>query len=362
MTLAGTGRRWARWMARVAVSAALALGLGLGLDLALGPGGTAQAAEGPQVARWRADPVAGRAVPDPAHADPVQVARFFAGLTPAGAVSLVRRYPQVVGNLDGAPLALRLRANALDTGRTDRYAGRQLLEYDPRGGGRIAEVVGDLAHARRIAVIVPGVDNNLVNFDRPAGPRQRRSPAWQARRLYAQARLLDPGAHVAVVAWLGYAPPAGVDLDAIREERAAAGAAALDRFLGGLHQTNPGIAVTVIGHSYGSVVAGLAARRMPREVRDIVAVGSPGMGVDSAAGLHTRARVWAGSAADDWTLRTPEVRVLGAGHGTHPVDPGFGARPLPVAGATGHDGYFVPGTASLTAMAEVLLGQPVALD
>jgi len=55
-------------------------------------------------------------------------------------------------------------------------------------------------------------------------------------------------------------------------------------------------AVTLIGHSYGSVVTGLAAPGLSRNVHDIVALGSPGMGVSRAADLHTGARIWAGTA------------------------------------------------------------------
>jgi hypothetical protein len=359
MTLAVAGHRGRGWLARVALSFLLAVGLGTASEWMFGPTGTAQAADPPQVAQWRADPVAGRGLPDPLHEDPATVAHFFAGLPSAKAATLTLRYPQVVGNLDGAPLALRLRANALDSAGTRRFAGRQILEYDPRGDGRVVEVVGDLARARRVAVIVPGVDNRLDNFDRAPGLRQRRSPSWQARQLYDRARALEPDVPVAVIAWLGYDPPAGVDIDAIREDRAAAGAVELIRFLAGLRQTNPHTRITVVGHSYGSVVTGLAAHGLPAQVGDIVAVGSPGMGVPTAADLHTRARVWAGSSLTDWTRDTPGLRLLGAGHDTHPADQGFGALPLPVDGVLGHDGYFVPGTASLTAIAEILLDRPV---
>lgn len=359
MILAGAGHRGRGWVARAVLSFLLAAGLGMAAEWAFGPTGAAQAADPPQVAQWRADPVAGRALPDPLHESPATVAGFFARLPGAEAAALTLRYPQVVGNLDGAPVRLRLRANALDTAGSGRFAGRQILEYDPRGTGRVAEVVGDLEHARRVAVIVPGVDNRLDNFDRAPGVRQRRSPSWQARQLYARALALDPGVPVAVIAWLGYDPPAGVDLDAIREERAAAGAVELNHFLRGLRQTNPSARVTLVGHSYGSVVAGLAAHGLPSQVSDIVAVGSPGMGVPRAADLHTRARVWAGTSLTDWTRDTPGLRLLGAGHDTHPADAGFGALALPVGGVLGHDGYFVPGTASLTAIADILLGHPV---
>ena len=230
--------------------------------------------------------------------------------------------------------------------------GRQFLEYDTRGDGRVVEAVGDLAHATRIAIVIPGVDTTLVNFDDGLGHVERRAPAFAARQLYGQmtAKTREP---VAVVAWLGYDPPEGVGVAAVREDRAAAGAAALVSFVDTLTAAHPSAAVTVIGHSYGSVVAGLAAPRLAPNVHDIIAIGSPGMGVHSRADLHTGARVWAGTAKGDWTKWIPGVRIFGLGHGTRPADPAFGALPLPVDGVANHDSYFVSGTGSLAAMASI---------
>jgi hypothetical protein len=62
---------------------------------------------------WQHDHSLGLTMPDPASASATQVADFFASLTPAQAQLLVREYPLVVGNFDGAPLALRYQANQL---------------------------------------------------------------------------------------------------------------------------------------------------------------------------------------------------------------------------------------------------------
>jgi hypothetical protein len=235
--------------------------------------------------------------------------------------------------------------------------GRQFLEYDTRGDGRVVEAVGDLTHATRVAVIIPGVDNRRDDFDTGHGGKLRRAPAFQARQLYGQLRAQAPGAPVAVVAWLGYDPPEGLGRDALREDRAAAGAVALVSFVDSLVATHRSVSLTLIGHSYGSVVVGLAAPKLPRQVENLVAIGSPGMGVDRASDLHGYARVFAGTAPADWTGSLPGVRLFGAGHGTHPTDPAFGALPLPVGGVDDHDGYFVSGTASLRAMADITLGR-----
>ncbi|WP_432991363.1 alpha/beta fold hydrolase [Dactylosporangium sp. CA-233914] len=221
--------------------------------------------------------------------------------------------------------------------------------------GRALEIVGDLATARTVVVLVPGVDTTAANFDRGLGGVERRAPAWQAHRL-ADEIAARGGNGIAVVAWLGYHPPHGVGLDAAREDLAAAGAAALREFVSRL----PGERIVVVGHSYGSTVAGLAARRLDPRVSDVVALGSPGLGVERAADLHTAAHVWAGTAANDWTRRIPGVRIVGAGHGAHPYDPAFGATALPVGGVEGHDGYFVPGAESLRALADIALGAAAA--
>ncbi|MBM0280156.1 alpha/beta hydrolase, partial [Micromonospora tarensis] len=47
--------------------------------------------------------------------------------------------------------------------------GRRFLLFDRRGDGRAVEVLGDLAGADRIAVLVPGVGSTLADFDRGLG-------------------------------------------------------------------------------------------------------------------------------------------------------------------------------------------------
>ena len=223
---------------------------------------------------------------------------------------------------------------------------------DPASATRaadIAETVGDPSTASHIAVLVPGADTTAANFDTGLGGVLRRAPGWQARQLAAAT---GPG--TAVIAWLGYDPPHGIDRSAIRSERAEAGADALVAFLDRFAVDSPHATVTVIGHSYGTVVLGHAAARLPATVTDLIAIGSPGMDVWRAADLDTHARVWAGAGPTDWTRHLPAIRLLGAGHGANPIRPGFGALPLDVHDAAGHDGYFVPGTVSLASIARVV--------
>ena len=239
--------------------------------------------------------------------------------------------------------------------------GRQFLAFDPRGSGRVVEVFGDLGAADRIAVLVPGVATRADNFTSGLGDVRDRAPAVQARALYDAAHAQAPGQRLAVVAWLGYDAPQGVGRDAAREELARAGATSLERFAEDLVTLRPRATVTVIGHSYGSVVVGLSAAALPAQVRDLVVVGSPGMGVSQAADLHTSARVWAGQSGLDWIDWVPSVRVWGAGHGTMPTAPGFGDRVFGTGGVTDHDHYFAAGTQSQANIVEILLGRGTAV-
>ncbi|HEX5203025.1 MAG TPA: alpha/beta hydrolase [Actinoplanes sp.] len=229
--------------------------------------------------------------------------------------------------------------------------GRRFLFFDPAGDGRTAEVFGDLGRASRIAILVPGVDTTLVDFDRGLGGVARRAPGVQGRTLYQQLSKRDRD--VAVISWLGYDPPEGIGLAAATEGRAQDGAGHLVTFVRDVLRQRPGATVTLIGHSYGSIVAGLAARNLP-EVRDVVALGAPGIGAAHAADLGG-ARVWSALAPHDWIRRIPQVRVLGLGLGRRPSSPAFGATALPTDGVAGHDYYLVEGSATLRAVTDIVL-------
>jgi len=254
----------------------------------------------------------------------------------ARAVAVAARAAARSGNtqLDGALAALRT---------------RQVLFFDSRGQGLAAVVIGDLATARRVAVLVPGSDTTLDTFF----SRGTASPGGAGGALAAEARELEPGNHLAVIAWLGYAAPATLSTAVLTSGDAAAGAAALRPLVTAL--AGHGDQVALLCHSYGSVVCGLAARGLP--VTDIAVVGSPGMDASSASALGTRARVWAGRGGSDWIGDVPHVQLLGLGFGADPMSPGFGAREF-ATGSGGHSDYFRPGSVSLRNLAWIALGDP----
>ena len=329
---------------------------------------------------WLKDSVGGRSLPSPeAGAD--AVAHFFATLSPAQRQRLAVRYPLVVGNLNGAPIALRYAANrhALATAelreaqrshsdlltfegrqdagsRAERYAsllsgGRQILAFDPTGRGRVAEVFGDLASADRVSVIVPGVDTDVLSFERTV--EEYRAPVGMASALYAAERTVRPSAHTAVIAWADYTTPSGVGLDASTGELAEAGAKRLNALLAALPARSQ---VSLFCHSYGSVLCGVAASHLPASVTDVAVFGSPGMRAEHAADLHTTARVWATRDSTDWIGDVPHLEFAGLGHGADPVSRAFGARVIAATGAQGHAGYFQQGTASLANFTRIALG------
>ncbi|MFF4499590.1 alpha/beta hydrolase [Streptomyces sp. NPDC001401] len=332
------------------------------------------------ISSWEHGRIHGHHLPDP-DASPARLTRFFGSLTAQERAHLARRYPLAVGNMNGAPVALRYRANRLalaeqrkvergrmhdsrlspigqqDAGRRmHRYDsllrhGRQILAFDPEGSGRVAEVIGNLQQAERVSVVVPGVDTDLLTFQKTNRPYS--APVGMAKSLYAAEKAASPTTRTAVIAWADYTAPAGLGIDSATAMRAAEGALRLNAMLRGLPGSAP---VSLFCHSYGSVVCGIAAREMPRRVADIAVAASPGMRVEKASHLRTSARVWAMRDATDWVQDVPHLELGGLGHGADPVSAAFGARVLSAQGAQGHAGYFEPGTQSVLNFAEIGVG------
>ncbi|MDC0767533.1 alpha/beta hydrolase [Streptomyces sp. HD] len=245
---------------------------------------------------------------------------------------------------------------------------RHYLAFDARGHGLATEVFGDLAHADRIAVLVPGSDTSIDTYDRFRDA---------ARALHERlTREAPQGTRTAVVAWLGYETPGTVSTTVATPDRAEQAAPKLREFIrqlraltaegtggpsgsvGPVGSASSAPRISLLCHSYGSVVCGHAASQL--DVDDIVLVGSPGTGADTAAALHTPARVWAARGSDDWVGEVPHIKVdlLGTtvGFGTDPVSPTFGARVF-AAGDGGHSDYFRPGSTSLANMTRIVLGE-----
>ena len=307
-------------------------------------GGGAATSVDPQAVQRAAGDLQGLVARDP---DPTVVAAFFKGLDPDVAAALAHERPELVGNLDGAPIPLRYAANAdaIDREIARLQAGgvsdddprlrklrelddpnRHFLLFDPAGDGRAAEVFGDLTTARHIAVVVPGMNNELDNFT-----------GGDAEKVQHQASQFDPD-QVATIQWLGYDTPEGAT--ALSDGAAEPGAEALPQFIAGIRaQRSERLHWTVIGHSYGSLVTGMAESGQGLEVDETVLVGSPGVGVDSADDLGD-GNVWVGLAAFD-----PVGYSEWFGPNPHGND--FGATRFHTGDISGHSSYFNEGSESL---------------
>lgn len=321
--------------------------------------------------------------------NPEAVAELFANLDPDVAAALAEQHPDLLGNLDGVPPELRYAPNRVriaaeaDRLRDERAAlvaeiedadgfvrevleevlaehdarialldgladpDRQILLFDPEGDGRIAEVLGDLETADHVAFLVPGVGNDLENFESGL--------LADAQSVQEEALAQDPGAEVAVVATLNYDPPgSSTSLDAARGGRAEGAAEVMPDFVLGVdvHLVD-GAEVTVIGHSYGSVAVSLSAQA-GMGADSIVFIGSPGIRADHVSDLGG-ADVYAGESPADDIRFVPNLGIGDVGHGHSPVDEGFGADVFGT-GPVGHSEYYDPGTESLENIVRILLG------
>ncbi|GAA2620618.1 alpha/beta hydrolase [Paractinoplanes durhamensis] len=341
-------------------------------------------------------------------ASPAEVRRWWAGLTTAEQQWLLASEPSWLAPLDGIPAADRDTANRLlleerraevdralitaTGGERDRLreirhglgalADRladddgpraYLLRLDLGEEGRTVVAIGDPDRADNVVTHVPGMTAGLASFH---GELSR------AVRVAERATELSPAASTSAVLWLDYDAPDFVD-EAASARRAEAGAPALRRFLEGMRATQDGTPArqTLIGHSYGSLVVGKAAAGA-LAADEVVFVGSPGVGVDSARDLSIpAAHVWSSTSHSDviqYAAPAPAsvarklelaaaIPIIGpalAGGSPHhdlwfghnPSDPSFGAHTFASSADGGHLGYWEPGSPSLDTLASITLG------
>ena len=156
---------------------------------------------------------------------------------------------------------------------------------------------GDVDHAKNVATIVPGI-STTVN-EKLGGEIDRAGVIRDAAVAEGKLQTKD----VAVVSWLGYKAPGGFDLlhhpvdslnnlpDIATSDLAEKGAVKLAGFETGLaasRKYGAGAAnITLIGHSYGSVVSGMATTMtQDGDVNNVILCGSPGMGTYDPSDIH----------------------------------------------------------------------------
>ncbi len=255
---------------------------------------------------------------------------------------------RAAGNLAAAKRDL---VGATDEGDEDRVrllrtlvsSGGDILVYRPQLQ-HFALLLGDLGTAAHVAVVVPGVGDgtNLCEDWIP-----------DARNLY------EASTSTAVVLWKGYDNPADILAAAAGSiecnEDLTTAANDLTEFVASLW-LEPEQSLTVVAHSFGSIVTGAALADAGLEVTDVVVAGSPGMTVDGLRDLHLQqSHFFSEQAPGD---AVAELGVFGAA----PASPGFGGTRMrtnapdhpPV---SEHSRYFEPGSAALENMVDVVTGR-----
>lgn len=232
-----------------------------------------------------------------------------------------------------------------------------LLDFDTAGPGHAVVACGDPDSARHVVLYVPGMNTRLSDHFDHADITHDQNIALRAEQLAGRGS-------TASIVWLDYdAPQARLpSLYQVAETSdATAAVPALTRCLTGLRAVNRDLgSLTLLGHSYGSLVVGEAARRRRLPVDDLVLLGSPGVGVRRASELNVaRGRVWVGEAGND------PVGRLGW-FGQVPAEPEFGANRFLVGrggsgpfgtGLDAHGQYFDPDSASLSNIAAIVTGR-----
>ena len=327
-----------------------------------------------------------------------EVGAWWGHLDAGSRSALLDASPLLVGNLDGIPLESRGMANQrlLDqsaqavgarlesTGRGERFGAEQqlvmfsevekalepaasgerrtLLSFDPEGAGTAAIVIGDLAAADYVSVLVPGafvlVSGQIVQWTDSAQALHDERTAW-VDRVWTGAE--QPS--VATIAWVGYQTPGPFEVTKL--DLAGQGRDALASVIQGVQAERVGSEpyLSVIAHSYGSTASMMALTEYEFEIDALAVVGSPGGLVSSADDLHVRnGDVYVGDA--------PWDPVAGVGFfGVDPGSPQFGAKSFGVSGGRTdpysglslgssmmHDSYFNPGSESLRNLALISLG------
>ncbi|MFI1171536.1 alpha/beta hydrolase [Streptomyces melanogenes] len=252
--------------------------------------------------------------------------------------------PDILGNLDGIPAAVRDEANRDNlqlligklSGTDDKEARAKLdglrsidtqlraapepgvppmylLGIGEEGNGRAIVAFGNPDASKNVSAYVPGLGTSLdEDF--------ARNDIARARATAKGAGFYDPSS--ASIVWLGYDAPQFeaekfLDVNKLAENFAVmgdhdakVGASAYNQFMAGISTTHEAgdPHVTAIGHSYGSLTVGLAAQQhggIPG-ADDIILVGSPGTEAKTADDLGVgRDHVYVGAAKHDVVTQLP---------------------------------------------------------
>ena len=244
-----------------------------------------------------------------------RIANQIEAMTPDQRQRLIDEFPKQVGNTDGVPWDMRAAANRVniaqaiaderrddgpasqrriafyqgllaevdDPARSGRRVDRQILAFDPDRASLI-ELNGNLATAKSLAVMVPGMNTTIA--DSAANTKT-------ARRFVSATR-----GEVATITYLGGTFPRGDNVvagvaDAADPRYALEMAPRLVAFSEDVDRTvnatGRDIPVTYIGHSYGGSIMGTAEVFGLTADRTLyLAAAGAGVGVDDPSDWHNR--------------------------------------------------------------------------
>lgn len=294
----------------------------------------------------------------------------------------------------------------LQDGATQCQEYRSLLTLDVENGRVLAAVAqGDVDHAKNVATVVPGIGTTVE------GSLQNEIKRGANLRSAAVAEGNIDSKDVAVVSWLGYEAPPGPSFDMEGNAEIATidladkGSNKLAGFLTGVNASRmygAGDAnMTLLGHSYGSVVSGRATTKIADGVVDNeILFGSPGMGTYEPSEIHVPEgrRFVSGVPGGDFVQGAGGKRYVaygilnlipgagfvaalgaeanGVGHlGMNPMSPGSGFTPISddatgsteynpwgfpswsaIPDTSNHSVYMDPGTETLRDMGRIVAG------
>lgn len=294
----------------------------------------------------------------------------------------------------------------LQDGATQCQEYRSLLTLDVENGRVLAAVAqGDVDHAKNVATVVPGIGTTVENS------LQNEIKRGANLRSAAVAEGNIDSKDVAVVSWLGYEAPPGPSFDMEGNAEIATidladkGSNKLAGFLTGVNASRmygAGDAnMTLLGHSYGSVVSGRATTKIADGVVDNeILFGSPGMGTYDPSEIHVPEgrRFVSGVPGGDFVQGAGGKRYVaygilnlipgagfvaalgaeanGVGHlGMNPMSPGSGFTPISddatgsteynpwgfpswsaIPDTSNHSVYMDPGTETLRDMGRIVAG------
>lgn len=222
-------------------------------------------------------------------------------------------------------------------------SGGSLLIYRP-DRGHYGVLLGRLELASHVAVVVPGVGDATNLCDQ-----------W----LPSAVHLFEAADSTSVILWKAYDNPPDLTMAAVEsvgcDTHLTSAAGELTEFVRSL-SLRPEQTLTVVAHSFGSTVTGVALADFGLQCTDVVVAGSPGMTVDALRQLHL-------GESHFFSEQAPGDVIAGLGiFGAEPTSPTFGGTRMRTNGpgfveVESHSNYFVPGSEALENIVDVVTGQ-----